>query len=359
MKYYQITAHGPAVAESRIDGPIGDSWMEETVTAKQFVADLEKITAQRINLYVNSPGGSVMDATAIASALHRHPATINAVVDGWALSAASLIVATSDTVAMGQRSLIMIHNPALMIFGDARGLRKGAEILDKVKAGMVTTYDARLKQGPEAVSAILDEETWMTAQEALDAGFADSIVEDNQPPSPVPTALRNSVAFKHIPAAVAAYFKETSMTDKTKPQEETTLVTPVSDPVITPPENVASIIDARVDSALKNERARITAIRAAFAPWIKRGHALSDLQAQCEDDSSDINAVNTRILARLGSIVEPLAGPKQGQTSGSDPFEDAVTDYLTKHPGTPLARAHDEVLKANPKLYETYISRRA
>ncbi|MCP5196992.1 MAG: Clp protease ClpP [Gammaproteobacteria bacterium] len=140
MSYYRIENRRPTVAEIRIDGVIGESWNEASTTAQRFVADLNAIQAAALHVYLNSPGGSLMDANVIMAALQRHPATVTVLIDGWALSAASLIAMAGQTVRMGERSLLMIHNPATAARGDARELRKAAEMLDKLKDGLVATY---------------------------------------------------------------------------------------------------------------------------------------------------------------------------------------------------------------------------
>lgn len=200
--YYTIACRSPAVADIRIDGPVGDYRLEESVTARQFVTDLNQIRADAINVYINSPGGSVMDANVIYSALQRHPAKINVVVDGWALSAASMIAMAGDTISMGQRSMLMLHNPHTTVAGNAAELRKTADVLDKVKSGMLDAYRQRMKGTADEISTILDAETWFSADEAVAAGLADGIVEDLRSPSPVPAALCAQIS---IPSAFSAF----------------------------------------------------------------------------------------------------------------------------------------------------------
>lgn len=319
MNYYTITMRGPSVAEIRIDGAIGESWFEETTTAQSFTAELAKVTASTINLYLNSPGGSVMDANVIYAALQRHPATINVVIDGWALSAASLIAMAGNTVAIGQRSLMMIHNPATIAAGDAHALRKSADVLDKIKIGMVDTYNTRMNLAPDTVAGLLDAETWYSAKEAVAMGLADSIIPDTAAPAPVPAAIRNQFSF--VPAAYAAYLTESAMAHETL--TENPALVAESDPIIesapssaspaivaaSPAEADATAVDvdARVAAGIKAERERVKAVRAAFAPWMKRGYDLTAVLAQCEDEGLDIHAVNAKLLATIGAMAEPLA----------------------------------------------------
>lgn len=311
--YYQITARGPTVAEIRIDGPIGESFFSETMTAQAFVKELSAITATEIHLYLNSPGGSVMDANVISAALQRHPAQVKIIVDGWALSAASLIAMAGNTVSMGPRSLLMLHNPRAGTHGDAPALRKTAEVLDKIKSGMVDAYNARLKLEPAAVAAILDAETWYSAEEALTAGLIDAILPDaTAVPAPVPAKIRNHFSF--VPAAYAAYLQEPNpVADFPTPTDP--VPTPTTEPPKADPAPTAEL-DAVRTQAVAHERARVKTIRAAFAPWIKKGLDVSALQAQCEDDGSDAATASLKLLHALGAMSEPLAAG-QGATDAT------------------------------------------
>lgn len=339
MKYYRITAQGPQVAEIRIDGPIGESWLEETTTAKSFIAELDALTSPTIRLYLNSPGGSLMDANAISSALERKKgqgARIECVVDGWALSAASLIAMAADQVEIGNKSLMMLHNPQGMAWGDAAAMRKQADILDKLKAGMVEDYNRRLKQDPAAVSAILDAESWYSAAEAVEAGLADAVITTNTAPAPVPPTMR--AGFGHVPAAYAVYVQEAAPTEAAPepespaedppPAEPTKPVIPAQRgereapsepeaplPEIEPPETETPTALLHIgqpeteirQQAMVAERERIREIRAAFEPWLNRGYDLAALRGQCEDDGSPLAVVHSRILHALGALAEPLA----------------------------------------------------
>jgi ATP-dependent protease ClpP protease subunit len=317
--YYRIDARGPQSADIRIDGRIGESFFEESVTAKQFVADLDALTAQRITLYINSPGGSVPDASAILSALHRKRASgtrINVVIDGWALSAASLIAMAGETIQISRTATMMLHNPRTDVSGDAATLRKTADVLDKLRSGMAAEYDARLKIGTDAVYALLDAETWYSAQEAVSAGLADEITHRAADPSPIPRSL--NAGFSFIPAAYAVYQEPVMTDDVTTPEQpvetpEVPVAAETPTPEAIPPAAISDAeFNARVDAAVSArqaaDRARIKAIRAAFAPWLKRGYALGDLQANCEDEFADLATVNARILAALGGMAEPLGG---------------------------------------------------
>lgn len=372
MKYV-ILGKGPGTAEIRIDGPIGESFFDESITAKAFIRDLEKIKAQSMTVYINSPGGSVMDATAIMSALKRHPAKVNCVIDGWALSAASLIAMSADTVSIGANGMMMLHNPRTYAGGDAPSLRKTADILDKIKSGMVESYNTRLQLSADEVAAILDAETWYTASEAVSAGLADAIDPTAAAlPATVPAAIKSQFSF--IPNAYAHYCEEPVMSHESKPDTSADSSGPVTQPVAAPEAvaasqsepapapaesepDISSIVAQAVSGSLKAERERIKTIRAAFAPWLKKGYGLHAVQTQCEEDGCAIEAVNARLLAALGGMAEPLASPTQGAPD-ADPLADAISAYRAAHPTATVAQASAAVLRDNPKLYDAYIASR-
>lgn len=126
-------------------------------------------------LEVNSPGGSVTDAMAIYNMLKNHQGRVVAVVDGIAASAATVVLMAADEIVMAEHSMLMVHNPWLLVEGDADELRKHAETLDKATAELVQIYATRTGRSAEEISEMLKAETWMTAEEAVAAGFAGSI----------------------------------------------------------------------------------------------------------------------------------------------------------------------------------------
>lgn len=157
------------------------AWYEDEVTPKQFKADLDALgNIKTLNVYINSPGGDVFASQAIYTMLKRHSATKNIYVDGIAASGASLIAMAGDKVYMPANAMMMIHNASTIVWGFAADLRKVADELDKIQAAMVPVYAMKSGQEDKKIIELLDAETWMTAQEAKDYGFADEIEEEKQ-----------------------------------------------------------------------------------------------------------------------------------------------------------------------------------
>lgn len=146
------------------------------VEASYFVKELSQITSSNIVLRVNSPGGDVYDALAIMNALKRHKAKITATVDGIAASAASFILMAADEVIMGKGSEIMIHDALIMAMGNAADMRAEAEFLDRISNTIAAVYTDRAGDTTEEWRERMVAETWYSAEEAVAAGLADSVV---------------------------------------------------------------------------------------------------------------------------------------------------------------------------------------
>ncbi|HFL6812677.1 TPA: head maturation protease, ClpP-related [Enterococcus faecium] len=158
-------------------------WDDTDTTAASFQKDLKELgEVSQINLHINSPGGSVFEGIAIGNMLRQHKARVVAHVDALAASIASVIVASCDEVIMPENSMLMIHNPWIISMGNAKELRKQADDLDKIAESSVVTYLAKAgeKLTEEKIKQIMDEETWMSAQEAYNYGLCDVVESANQ-----------------------------------------------------------------------------------------------------------------------------------------------------------------------------------
>ena len=170
------------------------------ITAQQFARDLKELgNITRINLHVSSDGGEVFDGRAIFTQLAQHPARITAYVDGLAASIASLIIMSANEIRVAEGSFIMIHNAWTVAVGNAADMRKKADLLDTVDASIRDTYERRTKNEADQIKAWMDEETWFTAQEAVDNGFADVLDE----PLDVAARLQSPGIFHNIPKELA------------------------------------------------------------------------------------------------------------------------------------------------------------
>lgn len=175
MKTVTIRAASSELTEVLLYDQIGrDAFFGDGISAKEFREQLRSIKTPRINLRINSPGGSVFEGSAMLAALEEHPSTIRVDVDGLAASAASLIMMAGDEIHVASNAMVMIHNPHALAIGDAAEMLRMAELLEKSKEQFVATYAKRTGASRKQISDWMDAETWFTGEEAVEAGFADS-----------------------------------------------------------------------------------------------------------------------------------------------------------------------------------------
>jgi len=147
------------------------------VTSAKFARALDQITTPRIELRINSPGGDVFEARAIKTAIERHPANVTAVVDGLAASSASFVMLGADEIKIAAGAFVMIHNPWTFAIGDAAEMRRSADLLDQVAATIRADYVKRTGMSDADVGALMDAETWLEANDAVEKGFCDCVME--------------------------------------------------------------------------------------------------------------------------------------------------------------------------------------
>lgn len=148
------------------------------VSGKQMLDEIGGLSGvSTINLSVHSPGGDVLDGYAIFNALKEHPAEVHAKVEGLAGSMASVILMAADHVTMPENAFLMIHNPWIVAMGDAEEMANNAATLEKIQSGIVSIYSQRTGLDVERVQELMDAESYITAAEAVEWGFADEMTE--------------------------------------------------------------------------------------------------------------------------------------------------------------------------------------
>ena len=171
------------------------------VTSQEFIEDLQRLgPVDKIVVRIASTGGIVFEAVAIFNALERHPAEIEVAIDAMAASAASLIAMSGNKIVIAANARMMIHRPWNIAIGTADELRKTADQLDELDKMIVGIYANRTGLDREKISAMMDEETWMNAEQAKDLGFADEIGNENTAAAMTFDLSR----FKHPPADLVA-----------------------------------------------------------------------------------------------------------------------------------------------------------
>lgn len=207
-KYYSLEAKENGPAELYIFGDITSwPWLEGDVSAISIVKELQSLEADAINVHINSYGGEVAEGLAIYNTLKNSEMKVTTICDGFACSAASVIFMAGEERVINESSLLMIHNAWTYAKGNAEELRKQAEDLEKITQASVNAYVNRAKISEEEIKKLMDEETWITAEEAVEYGLATRTEKEEDP------GVSQS-AFQSIRKRVLATPAEQQMTEK-------------------------------------------------------------------------------------------------------------------------------------------------
>ena len=163
--------------EIKLYDTIGGWGITALALAEQIPSD-----AQAVTVRINSPGGDVADGLAMYHYLKDHPARITTVVDGYAASAASVVMLAGDEVRVHRSSIVMLHNPWTVAVGNADELRHTADVLDVHGKALLDIYKAKTGMDEADIADLMDGETWMRGEAAVEYGLADSLIEDEQEP---------------------------------------------------------------------------------------------------------------------------------------------------------------------------------
>ena len=171
------------VSELTIYGDIGESWWWDSTSAVDVDNALKNAGDNDLVVRLNSPGGSAFDGIAIYNRLNDHKGKVTVHVDGWACSAASVIAMAADELIMGAGAMLMIHEASTIVWGNKGDFRKEAELLEKLEDGIIDIYMTKANITREEVKDMVNAETWFSANDALEIGFAtstSSTVEDSE-----------------------------------------------------------------------------------------------------------------------------------------------------------------------------------
>lgn len=159
-----------------LNGVIADeSWFDDDVTPQIFRDELMSGEGD-IVVWINSPGGDCVAASQIYNMLMDYKGNVTVKVDGIAASAASVIAMAGTIVLMSPTSLMMIHNPLTIAIGDSEEMQKAIAMLDEVKESIINAYEIKTGMTRAKISHLMDAETWLNANKAVELGFADDIM---------------------------------------------------------------------------------------------------------------------------------------------------------------------------------------
>ena len=177
------TKDEPSERTLYLDGAIAEeSWFDDDITPKLFKDELYRGSGD-ITVWINSPGGDCIAAAQVYNLLRDYPGAVTVKIDGIAASAASVIAMAGDKTYMSPVSMMMIHNPSTVAMGDHAEMQKAIEMLDEVKESIINAYVLKTGLSRARLSHLMDAETWMNANTAIELGFADGLItRDAFPP---------------------------------------------------------------------------------------------------------------------------------------------------------------------------------
>lgn len=163
-----------------INGTIAEeSWVDDGITPQAFQDELSQGNGP-VDLWLNSPGGDCIAASRIYTMLMNYPDDVNVKIDGIAASAASVIAMAGTQVSMAPTAMIMIHNPLTIVGGQKEDLDQASQMLAETKESIINAYELKSNLPREKISTMMDDETWMNVNKAIELGFADTMLGDSK-----------------------------------------------------------------------------------------------------------------------------------------------------------------------------------
>jgi len=173
----EVRAAAEGDASISIYDTIGEGWDGAGVTAKRIGAALRSIGARDVVVNINSPGGDFFEGVAIYNQLRDHKAKVTIRVMGLAASAASVIAMAGDEILMGGGSFLMVHNAWAVAIGNRHDMADASKRLEPFDAAMANVYASRAGISVTEAAALMDNETWIGAEQAVEDGFADGLID--------------------------------------------------------------------------------------------------------------------------------------------------------------------------------------
>ena len=175
-------------SEMYLYGAIAEStWFEDDVTPAMFRSELQKHSGD-MTVFINSPGGDVFAASQIYTMLRNHSGKVTVKIDGIAASAASVVAMAGEETLISPTGMLMCHNPMTCAMGNKADMEKAIALLDEVKESIINAYAEKSHLSRNKIARLMDEETWMNAEKALQLGFVDGILfskkEEKNPVAP-------------------------------------------------------------------------------------------------------------------------------------------------------------------------------
>ena len=183
-----------------------ESWFDDEVTPKIFRDELMSGEGD-INVRINRPGGDCIDAAQIYNMLLEYKGNVTIKIDGIAASAASVVAMAGNKVIMSPVSMLMIHNPMTMAAGDTTEMKKAISMLTEVKESIINAYELKTGMSRDKIAKLMDAETWMDANKAVELGFADEILSRESSVKPSAMMYSENVVSRKLWNKISAKYR--------------------------------------------------------------------------------------------------------------------------------------------------------
>ena len=203
--------------ELYFEGPISDrTWLGDEITPAMFRDELTKVSGN-LTVWINSPGGDCISASQIYTMLRSHKGKVTVKIDGIAASAASVVAMSGDETLISPTGYLMIHNPMTLASGNKSDMEKAIALLDEIKEGIINAYTRKTGLSHNKISKLMDDETWLNAEKALQLGFVDGILfdekepqesEENIPDKDTDKPQKNTASMQYSPIQTTASFMQ-------------------------------------------------------------------------------------------------------------------------------------------------------
>lgn len=183
-----------------------ESWFDDEVTPKIFRDELMSGEGD-ITVWINSPGGDCIAAAQIYNMLLEYKGNVTIKIDGIAASAASVVAMAGNKVIMSPVSMLMIHNPMTMAAGDTTEMKKAISMLTEVKESIINAYELKTGMNRDKIAKLMDAETWMDANKAVELGFADEILSRESSVKPSAMMYSENVVSRKLWNKISAKYR--------------------------------------------------------------------------------------------------------------------------------------------------------
>ena len=183
-----------------------ESWFDDEITPKIFRDELMGGEGD-ITVWINSPGGDCIAAAQIYNMLLEYKGNVTIKIDGIAASAASVVAMAGNKVIMSPVSMLMIHNPMTMAAGDTTEMKKAISMLTEVKESIINAYELKTGMSRDKIAKLMDAETWMDANKAVELGFADEILSRESSVKPSAMMYSENVVSRKLWNKISAKYR--------------------------------------------------------------------------------------------------------------------------------------------------------